>query len=250
MQTSETGVDAANAGGREPASTERVVVLETPDGTPLARWLCTPDRLTHLALGWLTCEGLITKPAEVRRLEAVPPDRIRIELEEAARRRLGALRGSSAPGPAPPPSSLTVQPGPGRPGPELELLLSDPARLSSLFRQLFEADGTETSVGGVHTGALVLGGGIVDAVEDVSRSAVIDKLVGAALTEDGMPDQSLLLLSGRISATIAAKLARAGVSAAATISIPTTLAVEITTRAGVAMVGRARRESPFRYRIA
>ena len=154
------------------------------------------------------------------------------------------------PGPAPPPASLAVEPGPGRPGPELEALLSDPARLYSLFRMLFEVDGTNTSVGGVHTGALVLGGDIVDVVEDVSRSAVIDKLVGAALTDDGMPDQSLLLLSGRISATIAAKLARAGVSAAATISIPTTLAVEIAARAGVAMIGRARRELPFRYGIA
>ena len=134
MPASETRRDRAIPEPRAPASLERVVVLETTGGTPLARWLCTPDRLTHLALGWLTCEGLITQPTEVRRLEAVPPDRILIELEEAAWRRFAALRGSPEPGPAPPPSSLTVQPGPGRPGPELEVLLSDPARLYSLFR--------------------------------------------------------------------------------------------------------------------
>jgi FdhD protein len=71
--------------------------------------------------------------------------------------------------------------------------------------------------------------------------------VGSALLEGGVPEQSLFLLSGRISASIAAKLAAAGVAAAATISIPTTLAVEIAARAGVALVGRSRRDAPFRY---
>ena len=93
----------------------------------------------------------------------------------------------------------------------------------------------------------MIDGSIVDVVEDVSRSAVIDKLVGSALLDGGVPAQSLLLLSGRLSGAIAAKLAAAGIAAAASISIPTTLAVEIASRAGVALVGRSRRDVPYRY---
>ena len=98
-------------------------------------------------------------------------------------------------------------------------------------------------------GARVDEGILVDVVEDVSRSAVVDKIVGAALLAGEPPGTpgTLLLLSGRISGTIAAKLARAGIAAAATISIPTTLAVEIAARSGVTLVGRARRAAPWRY---
>lgn len=231
-----------------PAAPEAAVRLESPEGEPLAQWLCTPDRLDDLAIGWLFNEGIIRGGDEVSELDVESPRRVRVRLSGPARQRLTDRRTQTGPGPAPREIATGAAEGPYRPEPALEELLSDAVRLAALFREMFDrADVRSTGGGGVHTGALVLEGRIVDVVEDVSRSAVIDKLAGSALLDGGMPDQALFLLSGRISAAIAAKLAAAGVAAAATISIPTTLAVEIAGRSGVALVGRARRDSPHRY---
>ena len=229
-----------------PAAPEAVVRLESPDGEPLADWLCTPDRLEALTLGWLFSEGVITGDGDVSNLAVESACRVRVNLSEVARLRLANRRTEA--GPAPARIGASVLAGPYRPGQSLEDHLSDAPRMAQLFRDLFDGAARRTTGGGgLHTGALVIDGSIVDVVEDVSRSAIIDKLVGSALLDGGVPEQSLFLLSGRISASIAAKLAAAGVAAAATISIPTTLAVEIAARAGVALVGRSRRDAPFRY---
>jgi len=239
--------------GPAPAAPESVATLRDPAGTVLARWLCTPARLADLAAGWLVCEGVVCAPGEIERLEVGAGGEVRVELAPEARDRLIEVRNRPEPGPAPPdllagsPRSPTAG---SRAAPGLLALLDDPPRLPSLFEEAFSrATLREESGGGVHMGARVDEGILVDVVEDVSRSAVVDKIVGAALLagEPAGTPGTLLLLSGRISGTIAAKLARAGIAAAATISIPTTLAVEIAARSGVTLVGRARRASPWRY---
>jgi FdhD protein len=239
---------SAGAIQEPPAASEAVVRLESTDGEPLAEWLCTPDRLEALTLGWLFSEGIVAGTEDISSLGVESACRVRVRLSELARQRLASRRTAAGPGPAPARISAHDPAGPYRPGPALEDLLSDAPRLAELFRDMFDSAAVRTpGGGGLHTGALVIDGGIVDVVEDVSRSAIIDKLVGSALLEDGVPEQSLFLLSGRISASIAAKLSAAGIAAAATISIPTTLAVEIAGRSGVALVGRSRRDSPYRY---
>jgi len=248
MDSKEPGDLSADAIQALPAAPEAVVRLESSDGEPLADWLCTPDRLEALSLGWLFSEGIVTGTAEISDLGVESACRVRVHLSELAWQRLANRRTAAGPGPAPAQFGARVRAGPYRPGPTLEDLLSDAPRLARLFRDLFDGAAVRTTGGGgLHTGALVIDGTIVDVVEDVSRSAVIDKLVGSALLEGELPEQSLFLLSGRISASIAAKISTAGVAAAATISIPTTLAVEIAARAGVALVGRSRRDLPYRY---
>ena len=248
MDSNEPG-DLFTGGMREsPAAAEVAVRLESPEGEPLAVWLCTPDRLEALALGWLFNEGIVSGRDDVSNLKAESASRVRVRLSDFASNRLEMHRTAIGPGPAPGHIFAGVPINPYRPGPTLESLLSDPPRLARLFRDLFDgAAVSKTGGGGLHTGALVLDGCIVDVVEDVSRSAVVDKLVGSALLGGGVPKQSLLLLSGRISGSIACKLSAAGIAAAATISIPTTLAVDIAARAGVALVGRSRRDVPYRY---
>ncbi len=235
--------------GPAPAAPESVATLRDPEGRLLARWLCTASRLEDLAAGWLVCEGLVRARSEIRRLEVGAEAEVRVDLAPSARTRLDGARDRREPGPAP---SDLVASGPAaapRAAPALSALLDDPPRLQALFSEAFSRATLREEGGGVHSGARVRDGAVVDVVEDVSRSAVVDKLVGAALlaAEPAGAGGTLYLLSGRISATIAAKLARAGVAAAATISIPTTLAVEIAVRSGVTLVGRARRAAPWRY---
>ncbi len=57
-----------------------------------------------------------------------------------------------------------------------------------------------------------------------------------------------LLVTGRISAELAFKAARAGITWVATPSIPSTLALAIARRAGVQLVGRAVSGSPQVHR--
>ena len=112
---------------------------------------------------------------------------------------------------------------------------------------MFERAELRERSGGVHTGALVVDREVVHVREDVSRHCVVDKLIGRA-TLDGLDlERALLLLSGRISGAIAAKGARSGVAAMATMSIPTTLAAEIAGAAGMTLFGRARSAEPHVY---
>jgi FdhD protein len=57
-----------------------------------------------------------------------------------------------------------------------------------------------------------------------------------------------LLVTGRISAELAFKAARAGIAYVATPSVPSTLALAIAKRAGVQLVGRAVSGSPQVHR--
>ena len=235
-----------------PAPPEALVAFEQPDGTLVARWLCTPERLEDLALGWLFCEGLIERSDEVHELHVTSDGHVRARLGDEARARLAEFDREPGPGTARGLRYPIRTPVPLRPDEDTRALLADPDRLGELFLQMFDGARLKSiHGGGLHTGGRVFGGRIVDIAEDVSRSAVVDKLVGAARRQahPARPtsDGDMLLLSGRISATIAAKLVRAGVAAAATISLPTSLAVEIAEQAGLAIIGRARREAPFHY---
>jgi FdhD protein len=56
-----------------------------------------------------------------------------------------------------------------------------------------------------------------------------------------------LLVTGRISAELAFKAARAGLAYVATPSVPSTLAVEIARRSGMILVGRAVSGHPHQH---
>jgi FdhD protein len=78
----------------------------------------------------------------------------------------------------------------------------------------------------------------------------VDKVVGAALLA-GDPVRGLgMLVTGRISAELAFKGARAGLAWIATPSVPSTLAVEIARRAGMVLIGRAVSAEPQQHGAA
>jgi FdhD protein len=130
---------------------------------------------------------------------------------------------------------------------EVVSALTADGNLRSLFQRMFSMGDLRQATGGIHTGALVVGDEVRFVREDVSRHCVIDKLIGSGRRARIDPAQVLFLLSGRVSATIAAKVARAGVPVIATMSIPTTLAATIAARAGVTIIGRARSPKPHTY---
>jgi FdhD protein len=104
--------------------------------------------------------------------------------------------------------------------------------------------------GGLHAAALLaLDGEVIAAAEDVGRHNAVDKVIGAALlagragaTVAPLDAPALLAVSGRAGFEIVQKGAMAGVAAIASVSAPSSLAVDLAVAAGVTLAGFVRGE--------
>ncbi len=116
----------------------------------------------------------------------------------------------------------------------LDVLASLPAKLRAA-QQLFE------DTGGLHAAALfTLAGELVAIREDVGRHNAVDKLAGWALGEGLVAGDHLLFLSGRAGYELVQKAIMLGVPIVASVSAPSSLAVELAERFNVCLVGFVR----------
>jgi len=230
-------------GGRmsESAAVEEVPVWLQVNGRPVVTWMCTPDLLEELAIGWLHGEGYIDSIDQVRLRPCatdlgfwaeVPEERVRAVEVEGRRPVLASGCGAVSTFLADP-TTIEAQPARGA-VPEVE-------QLRVLFKALFARGERYKDTGGIHAAALVdaASQSLIAHAEDIGRHNAVDKSLGGALLA-GHPVEGLgLLVTGRISAELAFKAARAGLAYVATPSVPSTLAVEIARRSGMIVVGRA-----------
>lgn len=229
------------------AAVEEVPVWLEVNRVPAVTWMCTPDLLEELAIGWLHGEGLIDSIDDVRLRPCVTdlgfwaevePERLAAVRAEGRRSVLASGCGAVSTFLADP---ATFEAAPHRgPAPE-------PADLRALFKELFRRGERYRDTGGIHAAALV-DQRLVAHAEDIGRHNAVDKVVGAALLARRSPGGHGLLVTGRISAELASKAARAGIAWVATPSVPSTLAVEIARRTGMTLVGRAVSGSPDLHR--
>lgn len=210
------------------------------NGSPAVTWMCTPERLDELVIGWLHGEGYIDRMSDLVRMRPctselgfwvdVAPERYET-IERTERRRVlasgcGAVTTILG--------SLSDVPRRRGPKPTIETPV-----MRALFKELFARGERYKETGGIHAAALTDGRELLFHAEDIGRHNAVDKVIGAAVIADRAPSDLMLLVTGRISGELAYKAARARIAVVATPSVPSTIAVEIAARAGMTIVGRA-----------
>jgi len=251
MATTPKGPDLTRPGkrGRAGAAAVLAAVEEVPvwlevNRVPTVTWMCTPDLLEELAIGWLHGEGFIADIDEVHLRPCatdlgfwadVPAERVAAVTAEGRRPVLASGCGSVTTYLAAPESV---------PAAPVRVLPPDLPALRLLFKAMFQRGVRYRDTGGIHAAALTDGADLVSHAEDIGRHNAVDKVVGAALLARRPLAGLGLLVTGRISAELAYKAVRAELGYVATPSVPSTLALEIGRRAGLLIIGRAVSGSP------
>lgn len=257
-------VEVVRLGSRSLPREPDQVVREDPlqlmlDSQPLGVLMRTPGSDLELALGLLHAEGLIGGMADVGGVRIAPSGQdsfpgtdLRLELDPAAENLVDvrltrplppgasgwqrALPSSSACGIC---GSATLEAVLRTQAPVEGTRLWDPDLLFELPDRLRAAQGLFQSTGGLHAaGLLRRGAADMEVAEDVGRHNAVDKLVGAALLHGRLPlTDGCLVVSGRAGFEIVQKAAAAQVAVVASISAPTSLAVQVADATGITLVG-------------
>jgi FdhD protein len=246
------------SGGRWEEAGDRLAAEEPLqlliDGSPLSIVMRTPGHDVELALGLLWAERVVTDLAQVRevRISAEAGEReaavpLRDDLIEsnqvdvlladgAGRRPERSFLSSSACGVcgATTVESLVLDFAPVAAGPKI-----DPELLAGLADRLRERQRLFDQTGGLHAAGLFdRTGELVELREDVGRHNAVDKVVGRALLDGGLPLAGhLLVVSGRGGYEIVQKAVAAGIPLVAAVGAPSSLAVATARRFGLTLVG-------------
>jgi len=221
---------AIELGDGQHTASYSVAVEDTIDlfvnGVRLASILATPEMLDELALGYLICEGIVKSRKEINDI-LIDGKIIKVEMEPSEDIELWReLRSSGCVG--------------------IRWDENEPLHVNSDV--VFNGDVIKKSLKflesdiykkthGTHAACLVNDRGecVVKAI-DVGRHNAFDKVVGRACIENIDLGSHFLLSSGRQSAGMVMKAARAGIPLVATKTAPLNTGIEAAERTGVCLV--------------
>ena len=235
------------------------------DGTPLGIVMRTPGADIDLALGLLHAEGVLRSLADVTfvtfapsgqekwpsaRLELRPDPKLEnlvdVHLQQPLsplalgwQRNLPSSSACGICGAATLDAVLRFQP------PVVGDRHWTRGRIVGLPEILRSSQAVFSRTGGLHAaGLLPFGKEDMAVAEDVGRHNAVDKLVGQALLEDRLPlTDSCLVVSGRAGFEIVQKAAAAQVAVVASVSAPSSIAVQTADALGVTLIGFLRGQS-------
>jgi len=245
------------------------VVVEEPleirlDGVPLAVTMRTPGSDIELAQGFLLTEGIIADRTDITSI------RYCNSLDENGKNTYNVLDVSLAEGVPFPDlglernfyttsscgvcgkASLEAIRQRTRHSPADDTVTVAPDVIVELPETLRAAQKVFDSTGGLHAAGLFTRTGHLLAVrEDVGRHNAVDKLVGWAVEQSHLPlRETVLLVSGRASFELAQKAVMAGIPVLAAVSAPSSLAIELSSDAGLTLIGFLRGQTMNIYTCA
>jgi FdhD protein len=218
---------------------------------PLSVTMRTPGDDLDLAAGFLLTEGLIQRREQIVALEHDPGDPenpaanrgnvVRVELDpesmpdfEKMRRHFFAASSCGICGKASIDAvrARSMQP----PNPDFRL---DPEVLVALPDVLRASQPVFGRTGGLHAAGLFdAAGKLLVLREDIGRHNAVDKVIGWALRNDHMPLANVaLLVSGRGGFEIIQKAIVAGLPVVASVSAPSSLAVQLAREMSLTLIG-------------
>jgi FdhD protein len=213
--------------------------------TPISVTMRTPGNDAELAAGFLFTEGIITSPGELRKLEAVQSatasNTIAAELDKdqdasvaQLQRNFFAASSCGICGKA----TIDAVRVRGIQPPNRDLKISGDF-LCSLPDKLRESQAVFGRTGGLHAAAaFTTSGELLVLREDIGRHNAVDKVVGWALLNNTLPlSDCVLMVSGRGGFEIVQKALVAGIPVLASVSAPSSLAVQMARELGMTLVG-------------
>lgn len=120
-------------------------------------------------------------------------------------------------------------------------------KIQTMAKKIFENMPLYKKTGGVHSASLVNSEQIVISREDIGRHNALDKVIGKALVMDLDLSNYAIITSGRIAADMILKIGVSFIPLIASRSIPSSLALKIAKMQGITMVGRILKSKPFIY---
>ena len=227
------------------------------NGISQAVMLATPVDLFDFAIGFGFSEGIINQRQDVYDLEQSnhPGVGIEVHLTIASscfarlKERRRTMAGRSGCGLCGLESLTAFEAGlesGNNAGPH-KFVITQSALLGA-FAALQDRQPLNAVTGAMHAAAWVNAQGQVLLLrEDLGRHNALDKLIGALLTGSAAMSEGCVIMTSRASYELAQKAARAGVPLLATISAPTSLAIEVAERNGLTLAGFVRNASLVIY---
>ena len=213
--------------------------------TPLSVTMRTPGDDLELTAGFLFTEGIISSRAELKTLESVASatagNTVQVQLaKDVSSTIAGMQRNFFAASSCGICGKATIDSVRARglkaPNPDFRI---GAEVLCSLPENLRESQPVFGRTGGLHAaGAFTASGEMLVLREDIGRHNAVDKVVGWALLNDRLPlSDCVLMVSGRGGFEIVQKSLIAGIPVLASVSAPSSLAVQMARRLGMTLVG-------------
>ena len=206
---------------------EAEIIVEKPvvlyvNGTLWLTFMCTPNYLEALAVGFLFNEGVVNSTDQIADVHVCDNGDIvdiwlnhNVEKPKEWKRTSGCTGGYTAI------DLASIMPRVSN-GSAIE---SNQVR--SLVERLFDSQELYRKTGGVHTSILTDGDQVTILAEDIGRHNSLDKIAGRLLLEEVEFTQRLLLTTGRISSDMLQKAARIGAGIVISRTSPTSMSVEL-----------------------
>jgi FdhD protein len=218
------------------------VAIEEPleirvNGSSLAITMRTPGNDDELAAGFLLSEGVIRSRADLRTIEQnanVVDIALGSQIELEPMKRFGTISSSCGLCGKTSIDAIRTQ----FPAIDSEMKITA-EQLLAMPERLRNAQANFDRTGGLHAAALFgLTNDSVVLREDVGRHNAVDKVVGRALLDDQVPLRDrALMVSGRASLEIVQKALAAGIPIVASVSAPSSLAINFARECGITLIG-------------